>query len=56
MDCLAHLQAPKDSGEGVHHRLNDLPVHLPGALVGLDADVIMMDVAPRHGYLEVVGP
>lgn len=40
----------------MHHGLNNLSVDLPGALVGLDADIIVVDVAPWHGYLEVVGP
>ena len=38
------------------HSLDDLPVHSPWALVRHDGDVVVVDEAPGHGDLEVVGP
>ena len=38
------------------HSLNNLPIDFSGALVRLNADVIVVDVAPGHGDLEMVGP
>ena len=54
--CMTYLQATKDPRECMYHSLNDLSVNLPWALVGLYADIIVVDVAPGHGDLEVVGP
>ena len=53
---MTYLQAAKDPWECMDHGLNDLPVDLPRALVWLNADIVVVDVAPRHGDLEVVGP
>ena len=43
------------SSVGLDHRLDDVPVDLSGTLVRLDADLVVVDVASRHGNLEVVG-
>ena len=43
-------------GISLHHCLDNLPVDLPRTLVGCYSDVVVVEVSPRHCYLEVIGP
>jgi len=36
------------------HCFNDFPVDFPGAFVWLYVDIIVMNKASRHGYLEMI--
>ena len=46
----------KDLGIGVNHSLDNLPIDSSRTLVGYDGDVVVVQEAPWHRHLEVVGP
>lgn len=49
------LAGAKDFAVSVHHGLDDVSVDLPWALVRLNRDLVVMDIATGHGNLEMIG-